>query len=131
MGRCRQRQGSVRGRASAAGVFLTRPMRNQLVMDEVDVRFPLGAGVLFALSAVVARGPMHGMYGVELLLAATVLLSVWLDAAHAMGLGVAGWAFATGFAVNSLGVLTLAPVDLLRMSGFVLLAAGASRLGRT
>ena len=45
------------------------------------------------------------------------------------GLGVAGWAFATGFAVNTLGVLTLAPLDLLRLAVFVAGGGCRSRLG--
>ena len=60
---------------------------------------------------------------------ATLLLSAWLDRPHALGSGVAGWAFATGFAVNTLGVLTLAPFDLLRMAVFVVAALFISRLG--
>jgi hypothetical protein len=85
--------------------------------------------VLFLLSGVIVAGGLPSEYGVGLLLVATLLLCVWLDGPHAFGLGVAGWAFATGFAVNTLGVLTMAPLDLLRLSGFVLAAAVSSRLG--
>lgn len=99
------------------------------MIDEVGVRFGIGGGVLFVLTAVVAAGRLHGEYGVALILIATVMLSLWLDAAHACGLGLAGWAFATGFVVHTLGVLTLAPSDLLRMAVFVLVAAVTSRVG--
>ena len=34
-------------------------------------------------------------------------------------LGVTGWALCTGFGVNDLGQLTLAPADLLRLSAYV------------
>ena len=55
-----------------------------------------------------------------LLLVATVLLASAARTGHARSLlGLAGWAFATGFAVNTLGVLTLAPSDLLRLAVFV------------
>jgi hypothetical protein len=104
-------------------------MSRYLVSDEVGVRFGLGGGVLFLLSAVVVAAGLPSGYGVGLLLVATLLLSASLDRPHALGLGLVGWAFATGFAVNSLGVLTLAPSDLLRLSGFVVAAALVGRPG--
>lgn len=104
-------------------------MSRCLVSDEVGVRFGLGGGVLFLLSAVVVAAGLPSGYGVGLLLVATLLLSAWLDRPHALGLGLVGWAFATGFAVNSLGVLTLAPSDLLRLGGFVVAAALVGRAG--
>lgn len=104
-------------------------MSQCLVGDEVGVRFGLGGGVLVVLSAVVVAGRLPSEYGVGLLLVGTLLLSVWLDRPHALGLGVAGWAFATGFAVNTLGVLTTTPPDLLRLLAFVVAAVLSSRLG--
>jgi hypothetical protein len=104
-------------------------MTKDLMSDEVGVRFGLGGGVLFLLSGVVVAGRLPSAYGVGLLLVATLLLCAWLDGPHAFGLGVAGWAFATGFAVNTLGVLTMAPFDLLRLVVFVLAATVSSRLG--
>jgi hypothetical protein len=104
-------------------------MGQYLVSDEVGVRFGIGGGVLLGLSGVVVAARLPSEYGVGLLLVATLLLSAWLDRPHALGLGLAGWAFATGFAVNTLGVLTLAPLDLLRMAGFVVAALLISRLG--
>jgi hypothetical protein len=104
-------------------------MSQHLMTDEIGVRFGIGAGVLFFLTGAVVAGRLPGAYGVALLLAATWMLSAWLDGPHAIGLGVAGWAFATGFSVNTLGVLTVAPVDLLRLSVFALVAATSSQLG--
>ena len=100
-----------------------------MMTDEVGVRFGIGAGVLFFLTGVVVAGGLQGAYGVGLLLVATLMLSTWLDGPHALGLGVSGWAFATGFAVNALGALTLAPIDLLRLFVFVLAAVSTSRFG--
>ena len=104
-------------------------MGQHVVTDEVGVRFGIGAGVLFFLTGVVVAGQLQGAYGVALLLLATLMMSAWLDRPHALGLGVSGWAFATGFAVNALGVLTLAPMDLLRLGVFVLAAMVTSRHG--
>lgn len=106
-------------------------MGQHVMTDQIGVRFGIGACVLFLLSGVVAAGQLQGAYGVALLLVATLMLSAWLDGPHALGLGISGWAFATGFAVNALGVLTLAPVDLLRLVVFVLAAVATSRLGGT
>ena len=96
--------------------------------DQVGVRFGLGSGVLFVLSGVIVAGRLPAAYGVGLLLLATLLLCARLDVPHALGLGVAAWAFATGFAVNTLGVLTTAPPDLLRLGVFVLAAGLGNRL---
>src|SRR5512133_1744571 len=98
--------------------------------EDVGVRFGVGGGVLFLLSGGIVVGRVPGAYGVGLLLVATLLTCAWVDGPHAVGLGLAGWAFATGFSVNTLGVLTMAPLDLLRLVVFVLAAALSSRLGR-
>lgn len=99
--------------------------------DEVGVRFGIGGGVLFVLTEVVVVGRLSNMYGVALLLVATAVLAVVLDRRHALLLGLGGWALATGFAVNSLGVLTFAPSDLLRLATFVVAATATGWLGRT
>jgi len=104
-------------------------MGQHVMTDQVGVRFGIGAGVLFFLTGVVVAGQLRGAYGVALLLVATLMLSAWLDGPHAIGLGISGWAFATGFAVNALGVLTLAPIDPLRLLVFVLAAKATSRFG--
>ena len=101
------------------------------MVDQVGVRFGIGGGVLFVLADVVAVGRLPGDYGVALLLVATAVLAAALDGPHALLLGLAGWAFATGFAVNTLGVLTLAPWDLLRLAAFVVAAVGIGRAGGT
>jgi hypothetical protein len=105
-------------------------MAEQLMTDEVGVRFGIGAGVLFVLTDVEVVGRLPGEYGVALLLVATTVLAAVLDGPHALLLGLAGWAFATGFAVNTLGVLAFAPADLLRLAVFVAAATGTGRLGR-
>ena len=103
-------------------------MSQQVMTDQVGVRFGIGNGVLFLLTGITAAGGLRGAYGVGLMLVATVALATVLDGPHALGLGLAGWAFATGFAVHTLGVLTFAPQDLLRLVVFLLAAAVASRL---
>jgi len=97
--------------------------------DEVEVRFGIGAGVLFVLTDVVVVGPLPGTYGVALLLVATVVLAAALNRPYALLLGLAGWAFATGFAINTLGVLTFARSDLLRLAVFLVAAVVTGRLG--
>src|SRR5690349_21450275 len=102
-------------------------MAQQVMTDQVGVRFGLGSGVLFLLTGVSVAARLPGPYGVGLLLVATGLLAAPLDLPHALGLGVAGWAFATGFAVNTLGVLTFAPSDMLRLASFAVIAGWAGR----
>ena len=115
--------------------------------DQVGVRFGIAAGLLFALTGLVVAGGLPGAYGVALLLVATTVLAAALDAPHALALGLSGfgvlaegavadlglsgWAFATGFAVNTLGVLTVRPLDLLRLAAFVVAAAAARGRGGT
>jgi hypothetical protein len=104
-------------------------MTQHLMTDEVGVRFGIEGGALFVLTGAVVAGRLPAEYGAAVLFAATLVLAATLDRRHAVALGVAGWAFTTGFAVNSLGVLTVAPLDLLRLTVFVIAAAGAARLG--
>jgi hypothetical protein len=104
-------------------------MARHLMTDEVGVRFGIGGGALFLLTGVVVAGRLPGEYGAAVLFVATVVLAATLDGPHAVALGVAGWAFTTGFAVNTLGALTVAPLDLLRLTVFVIAAAGTARLG--
>jgi hypothetical protein len=105
-------------------------MAERLVTDEFGVRLGIGACVLFVLTDVVVVGRLPGEYGVALLLVATTVLAAVLDVPYGLLLGLAGWAFATGFAVNTLGVLTLGPSDLLRLATFVAAATLTGRLGR-
>ena len=102
-------------------------MAQQVMSAQVGVRFGIGNGVLLLLADVTDAGRMTAAHGVGLLLVATAVLSAALDRPHAIGLGLAGWAFATGFAIHSLGVLTLAPPDLLRLAVFLLAATATSR----
>jgi hypothetical protein len=104
-------------------------MAEQSMTDEAGVRFGIGAGVLFVLTDVVVVARLPGEYGVALLLVATTVLAAVLDGPCALLLGLAGWAFATGFAVNTLGVLTFGASDLLRLAVFLIAAAVTARLG--
>jgi hypothetical protein len=94
--------------------------------DQVGVRFGIAEGLLFVLTGLVVAGGLPGVYGVTMLLVATIVLAPALDGRHALLLGLSGWAFATGFAVNTLGVLTTRPADLLRLLVFVLAAAAVA-----
>lgn len=104
-------------------------MAHHVMTDQPGVRFGVGSGVLFLLTGAIVAGGVPGAYGVVVLLVITAALALAMDPAHAAGLGVAGWAFATGFAVHTLGDLTFTPPDLLRLGAFVLAATSASRLG--
>lgn len=104
-------------------------MAQHVITDEVGVRFGIGTGVLFVITGALVATGLSGEYGVVLLLASTTVLAVTMDAPHALVLGLAGWAFATGFEINTLGVLTLAPTDLARLGLFVVTAGLTGRLG--
>ena len=97
--------------------------------DEVGVRFGIAAGPLFVITGVDVGCGLPREYGVALLLVATAVLAAVLDGPHALLLGLSGWAFATGFAVNTLGLLTLRPDDLLRLTVFVVAAAAMRLVG--
>ena len=97
--------------------------------DEVGVRCGLGGGALLVLTAVVVTTGPTGFDGVALYLVATTLLAQLVDPAHALLLGLTGWAFATGFVINSAGDLTFAPGDTLRLGVFLAAAAGVAARG--
>jgi hypothetical protein len=104
-------------------------MAQQAITDEVEVRCALGAVVLLLLTNIVTTLGPRGTDGVVLLLLATVLLALLLDRVRALLLGLTGWAFATGFVVNTGGDLTTGPADALRLAVFLL--AGACVAART
>jgi hypothetical protein len=105
-------------------------MAEHAITDEVEVRCGMGAGALLLLTAVVQLAGPTGSDAVALFLAATVLLAFLLDRVHALLLGATGWALATGFVVNTAGELTLAPLDLARLAGFVLTAVAVGHRTR-
>lgn len=95
--------------------------------DEVGVRLGIATGLQVLLTCLAAPLRLPAPLGVTLLLLATLLLASTLDGVHALVLGAAGWAIATGFLINTLGLLTTGPWDLLRLATFVLGAAAGSR----
>lgn len=101
-------------------------MAQRALLEEDGVRFGAANGVLFVLTAAAAHVPAS--YGVGLLLAATGFVAVAVDLPYALGLGLAGWAFATGFSVHTLGVLTFDPADVRRLVVFLVVAAATSHL---
>jgi hypothetical protein len=105
-------------------------MAEHAITDEVEVRCGMGAGALFLLTAAVQLAGPTGSDAVALFLAATVLLAFLLDRVHALLLGATGWALATGFVLNTAGELTLAPLDLARLAGFVLTAVAVGHRTR-
>lgn len=91
------------------------------------VRVGISGAVLFLTTA---AGMVVGLpvAGFTVVLAAVIgACATAVRRPGALLLGVAGWAFCTGFGVNDLGELTFAPADLVRLSAYVgcaLLLAG-------
>jgi hypothetical protein len=104
-------------------------MIEDVMSEQAGVRFGISGGALFLLTDVLVVGRLPGEYGVALLLVASTVFAAALNRPCALLLGLAGWAFATGFEVNALGVLTLAPPDLLRLGVFVVAATATGWLG--
>lgn len=92
------------------------------------MRWGIAGGTLFAGAAACTAVPLRGWAGVVALLVLTLLWCRALPVRYAGALGLAGWAFATGFAINTAGQLTFAAADLGRLAvyaGTAVLAAGA------
>lgn len=100
------------------------------MVDEVAFRFGLGGGLLFVVTGALVAGDAPSGFGVATLLAVSTMAAFALDLRCALALGAVGWAFATGFAVNSLGTLTVTGADLLRLAAFLVCAVLAAWLGR-
>lgn len=103
-------------------------LRTATPLGRAEVRFGMAGGSLLVAAAVCTALPLSGWYGVVLLLAITAAWCVVLPLGLAIGVGISAWAFATGFAVNDLGLLTFAPADLLRLglyAGVAVLVSGA------
>lgn len=106
---------------------VTAPDRPAGLLGRSQVLFGLaGASQAVAAAACVAL-PLPGWYGVAALLLLTMAWCVVLPRRLAAALALAGWAWATGFAVNELGQLTFAPMDLLRLATYLVLGTWASR----
>lgn len=95
--------------------------------DQAEVRFGLAGATQAVAAAVCAAVPLAGWYGVAVLLALTTAWCVVLPRRLAVVLALAGWAWATGFAVNELGRLTFAPADLGRLAAYLAIGAWAAR----
>lgn len=109
------------------GSRLTRPVAQPVMTDQVGVRLGLATGLQICLTCTAAALRLPGSMAVAVLLVATLLLASTLDGLHALVLGAAGWAFATGFMINTLGLLTTGPWDLVRLVTFVAGAFVGSR----
>lgn len=104
------------------------PTIHPTVLDQPGARLGIAGGTLFVGAAACVAVPLPGWSGVVALLVLTTAWCRFLPLAHSLVLAVAGWAFATGFVVNTAGQLTFAPADLARLGLYVataVLAAGA------
>lgn len=102
--------------------------------SEPEVRFGAAAGLLFAATAVCRHLPTTE--GALVLGAIVAGGALTLPARYAAGLGVAAWAFLTGFVFNAGGQLTFTAGDVRRAVMLVVAAsvvacvAGAHRRSR-
>ncbi|HVK28757.1 MAG TPA: hypothetical protein VM575_10465 [Nocardioides sp.] len=105
-----------------------RPAEPRLV-DEPSVRLGLAGFALFAAAGVVAALTPPALPAVTALLTIAAALAATLPRAQACLLGISGWAFAEGFALNEYGELHVGPADLalLGLSVLACLAASAVR----
>jgi hypothetical protein len=97
------------------------------LLGRSSVQFGIAGATQAAAAACCVAVPLPGWYGVAALLLLTTAWCVVLPHRLAAVLAVAGWAWATGFAVNQLGQLTFAPMDLLRLATYLAVGTWASR----
>ncbi|WGY01995.1 hypothetical protein QI633_26105 [Nocardioides sp. QY071] len=97
------------------------------LLEEPAVRFGLGGFALFVTAGVITALDLPAPLGTAVVLLVTAAAALPLTRALACGTGIAGWAFAEGFALHAYGELGLAPADLALLAGFVLLALAAAR----
>ncbi|MBM7517750.1 hypothetical protein [Nocardioides nitrophenolicus] len=99
------------------------------LLEEPAVRFGLGGFALFLAAGLVSALDLSAVPGSAVVLAVTAVAALPLSRSLGSGIGIAGWAFAEGFAVHAYGELTLAPADLALLAGFVLVGLAAARSG--
>ncbi|KRC53512.1 MULTISPECIES: hypothetical protein [unclassified Nocardioides] len=102
-----------------------RPAEPRLV-DEPSVRLGLGGFALFAAAGLVAAIAPPAVPAATALVVLAAAWSLTLPRAQACLLGLAGWAFAEGFALHQYGELQLAPSDLALLGAAVLACLAAS-----
>jgi hypothetical protein len=101
------------------------------IIEEPAVRFGLGGFALFLAAGLVTVLDLPAALGTVVVLGVTAAAALSLPRGLACGTGIAGWAFAEGFAIHAYGALTLAPHDLGLLAGFVVVALAAALLGST
>lgn len=93
------------------------------VTDETWIRFGIAEAALVAALLVASALRLDEQLTLALVALTTVAAGTLLAPVCAAGLGVSAWAMFTGFSENSLGTLTFAGPDLLRLG---LLVAGCA-----
>jgi len=89
------------------------------MVDQTGVRFGLANGALVITLLIAAALPLDRAETAFIALLTAALAAATLRWHFAVVLGLEAWAFFTGFFENRYGVLTLAPHDLLNLTGFV------------
>lgn len=96
------------------------------IVEEPAVRFGLGGFALFVAAGVITALDLPASLGTTVVLAVTAAAALPLTSTLACGIGIAGWAFAEGFALHAYGELALGPADLGLLALFVLVALAVS-----
>ena len=101
------------------------------MVDEPGVRFGLANGALVLVLLVAAALPLDLQETAFAALVTAALAAATMRWHFGVVLGLEAWAFFTGFFENRYGVLTLAPHDLVRLTGFVLVTVTLAYLVRS
>ena len=100
------------------------------MVDGSGIRFGLANGALVVMLSVAAALPLDLAETACVALVTAAVAAATMRWYVALALGLEAWAFFTGFFENRYGVLTLAPHDLVNLSGFVVATAVLAHLLR-
>jgi hypothetical protein len=124
---------ALRRPVSRTAAHRTAGHRTARITDEVGLRFGFAEAALVAALLVASLFRLDEQLTLAVVAATTLAAGALLGPVWAAGLGVSAWAMFTGFSENTLGTLTLASGDLLRLAllvvgcAVVAAVAGATR----
>jgi hypothetical protein len=124
---------ALRRPVSRTAAHRTGGHRTARITDEVGLRFGFAEAALVAALLVASLFRLDEQLTLAVVAATTLAAGALLGPVWAAGLGVSAWAMFTGFSENTLGTLTLASGDLLRLAllvvgcAVVAVVAGATR----
>ncbi|RNL62003.1 hypothetical protein EFK50_09245 [Nocardioides marmoriginsengisoli] len=109
----------------------TQTQRPESLVDDPGIWFGIATGLVIVTFLIAGLSGFGAVGTGAAVLLVGGLAAVRLPGLIALALGIVVWAFYTGFTENSLGQLTFAAGDLVRLAGFAVATVAIAQLVRS